>query len=354
MSGPLERPLHALALSDGIAGHDRITSGVLAAAARRRTVETRSLGVRERGAGSRRLDRVHARLAPFERFWTARYEAAHADAPAALVLARERFDVVVSAGPSTGAVNIAFARATGARSIYFGFPKLPLIREFDLLLRPDQPRLGLGPGEVVLRPSEIDPDLLPPPRRGAERRRVALMLGGITKFHTFADEDFCGFASIVRSLTAAGLEVLVSNSRRTPADGFDALVADLASCGAEVTVIDFRRQGLMSNAEVFSTDAIIVTADSMSMIAEAIAARRPTVIARPDGYRPPARDAREIAAHVRSNLALVASVSELARPGWIDRLDGLRPLDANPLDRLADLLSTVLPPAMRGSDRCAG
>jgi len=354
MSGPVRSPLRALRLTDGVAGHDRIALGVLTAVARRRTMETRSLGVRERGAGSRRLDRLHARLAPFERFWTARYEAAHGDASAAMALARERFDMVVSAGPSTGAANIAFARATGARSIYFGFPKLPLIREFDLLLRPDHPRLGLGPGEVVLRPSEIDPDLLPPPRRGAKRRRVALMLGGVTKFHTFTDQDFRGFAAIVQRLTAAGLEVVVSNSRRTPAVAFDAFVAELAPCGGKVTVIDFRRDGLMSNADVFATDVIIVTADSMSMIAEAIAARRPTVIARPDGYRPPARDAREIATHVRCNLALAASVSELAVPDWIDRLEGLRPLDANPLDRLADLLSAVLPPEMRGLDRCAG
>ncbi|GBD50018.1 ELM1/GtrOC1 family putative glycosyltransferase [Methylopila sp. Yamaguchi] len=346
MSGLTGRPLRAIALSDGVAGHDRITLGVLTAVARRRAVHTRSLGVRERGAGSRRLDRLHARLAPFERFWSARYEAAHADAPSPVALAREPFDIVVSAGPSTGAANIALARATGARSIYFGFPKLPLIREFDLLLRPDQPRLGFGPGEVVLRPSEIDPDLLPPPRRGAERKRVALMLGGVTKFHTFTDQDFQGFAAIVRTLTAAGLEVVVSNSRRTPPDAFDAFVSELAPRGAKVTIIDFRRGGLMSNADVFATDAIIVTADSMSMIAEAIAARRPTVVARPDGYRPPARDAREIATHVRSNLALESSVSALALLDWINRLDGLRTLETNPLDRLADVLSAVLPPKM--------
>lgn len=353
MNGSARGPLRALRLSDGVAGHDRITLGMLTAAARRRPVETRCLDVRERGAGSRRLDRLHARLAPFERFWPARYEAAREDASAAVGLARERFDIVVSAGPSTGAANIAFARATGARSIYFGFPKLPLIREFDLLLRPDQPRLGLGPGEVVLRPSELDPDLLPPARRGAERRRVALLLGGITKFHTFTDQDFRGFAALARSLIAADLEVIVSNSRRTPPEPFDAFVAELAPCGGKLRIVDFRKDGLMSNTEAFASDAVIVTADSMSMIAEAIAARRPTVIARPDGYRPSARDAAELEIHVRRGLAFESGVSELARADWLGRLDRLSTLAQNPLDRLADVMSPMLP-GEEVVSRCAG
>ncbi|GLK55322.1 hypothetical protein JOD31_000243 [Methylopila capsulata] len=341
MSRPPGRPLRALALSDGVAGHDRITLGVLTAIARRQAVETRRLALRARGGGSRGWERLQARLMPFDRFWPGRFDAPAEREGTVAQLASERFDLVVATGPSISAATIALARATRARSIYFGFPKLPILAEFDVLLRPDPVRLRRG--VVVLRPSEIDPDGLPPARRGADRRRVALLLGGTTKHHTFSEQDFAQLGALVRGLVDEGMEVVVSNSRRTPAAGFDRFVAEMEPIGGAVRVIDFRSAGLMSNLEAYAADAVIVTADSMSMIAEAIAARRPTVVARPDGYRVPRRDAAEIAVHVRRGLAFEADLSDLARMGWVGRLDRLSVLTEHPLDQLAEAIKRALP-----------
>ncbi|WP_020185207.1 ELM1/GtrOC1 family putative glycosyltransferase [Methylopila sp. 73B] len=338
MSGLLGRPLRALALSDGVAGHDRITLGVLTAITRRRPVEARRLALRALGGGSRRWERLQARLMPFDRFWPGRFDALDEREGTVAQLASERFDVVVATGPSISAAAIALARATGARSIYFGFPKLPFVAEFDVLLRPDPARVRFSQGVVVLRPSEIDPDGLPPARKGAERRKAALLLGGATKHHTLSEADFAQLEALVRGLVDEGLEVVVSNSRRTPASGFDRFVAALKPAGDAVRIIDFRSAGLMSNLDAFAADAVIVTADSMSMVAEAIAARRPTVVARPDGYRVPGRDAAELAVHVRRGLAFDASLLDLARMGWTHRLDRLSILTEHPLDRLADVI----------------
>lgn len=335
-----EAPLRALVLSDGIVGHDRICLGVVAALRRRRTVEEAWIGVQETGQNSRRWDRLRARLSEFDRFWPGRF-AFTDDGPSGLPRAEPgapgRFDMVVAAGPSIGAATIALAKRAGARSVQFGFPKLPLVHEFDVLIRPDRARFGVTRGVSTLRPSEIDPDTLPPPFLGeGAPRRLAVLLGGDTKHYAFRSEDFATLASALHALS--DIHVTVFNSRRTPEARFAAFVGAFAPGGERRDVVDFRAGGFRSNMEAYAADAVVVTADSMSMIAEAIAARRPTLIIRPDGYRLPKRDAAEIAAHVDAGHAAEMSFSAFAAGGWRGPLTRLTPLPYHPLDRLADVV----------------
>ncbi|MFD1701508.1 ELM1/GtrOC1 family putative glycosyltransferase [Methylopila henanensis] len=335
-------PLRALVLTDGVAGHDRINLGVLAALGRLARVEARWLGVRETGSRSRGFDRIAGRFAPFERFFHARYDIEDAEADRLGPAEGARFDVVVSAGPSTGAANIALARHAGGRSIFFGFPKLPLVPEFDVLLRPDRPAVRLGRGVTVLRPSEIDPDALPRPRRGGEARTMAALIGGDTKHYAFTAKDFALLAEGLRRAGARGVTVTAFNSRRTPAAHFDAFVAAFAPDGVTRRVVDFRREGFRSNLQAYAADVVVATADSMSMIAEALAARRPTLMARPAGYRPPARDVAELAEHVQAGVAAFVGFDEFAFDHWLDRAAELRELPYHPLARLAEAVRPAI------------
>jgi len=299
-----------LVLSDGVPGHDRSSQGVVAALAHGRTVETAWLGIREVRPRSRRLARVAAALAD-PRQWLAsstrlappadvRRDGYLADWPA-------HADVVVSTGPSTAAANVAAARRYRARNIYCGFPKTPVLG-YALILSPVPSRarhVALAP-----RPSDIDADRLASPRAldPSAERRIAVLVGGESKHYRYSTADMTELAAAARRILAAapGWRVDVYDSRRTRADTFEAFLAAAPSDG-RLAVHRFVEGGLGSNRAAYEADAVVVTADSLSMITEAIAAGRPTVVARAAHYRGPARDRREIAALLRAGRVIEAT-----------------------------------------------
>ena len=65
--------MRVLILSDGVAGHDRSSLGILTALAKHRSVNARVLPIRETRRLSRRVKRTLAGLLPFELFWKTFY-----------------------------------------------------------------------------------------------------------------------------------------------------------------------------------------------------------------------------------------------------------------------------------------
>lgn len=289
-----------LVLSDGVVGHDRASEGVLAALSRHHArVDDKWLGVRELRPRSRRVARSLAALTLPAR-WLATGAATDPDrlgqewADKALDDWPKQADIVLSTGPATAAANIASGRMLGARSIYCGFPKWPVLG-FSLVL---SPRASRHPRVLECpRPTVIDALTLPTPRSLSEPgpRQIALLFGGETKHYAYSQADMEDLAGRCSDLLTGQpqWELALYDSRRTAPALFETLVQRLDAFGDRVSVRRFMA-GTNSNSEAFRADLVMVTADSLSMITEAVAAARPTLVVGADTYAGPRRDRSEL------------------------------------------------------------
>ncbi|WP_226582164.1 ELM1/GtrOC1 family putative glycosyltransferase [Acuticoccus sediminis] len=276
-----------IVLTDGVAGHDRTSAGVLAALARHRTLDTRWIAMRERRPMSRRLHRITAAMrAP--QAWLKR-NVDLAEAPP------ETADIVVSTGPSTAATNIALARLLGAKNIYCGFAKRPQFGVTALLTPvPSSARCAI----LTPRPTDIDATALrqPTPLREPGPKRLALLFGGESKHYAYTERDMLTLARALRGILDAEPEwsLIAFDSRRTSTALFETFATTLAPDGERVRVVRYAEAGLASNTEAFEADIVLVTADSLSMVTEAVASGRPTLVIAADDYLGPRRDRSEL------------------------------------------------------------
>lgn len=116
-------------------------------------------------------------------------------------------------------------------------------------------------------------DALPHPR-------VMVALGGVSKVWRYTAEDCRRLAAALRRLGEAGASFLLTPSRRTPPE---VLAAARAVVSAYPHIV-FTGEGENPYARFLAkADAIVVTADSVSMTGEAVATGRPVLVFRPSG-----------------------------------------------------------------------
>ena len=340
--------MRVLILSDGVPGHDRSSLGIFAALAKHRKAEARVLPIRETRRLSRRVKRAFAGVLPFRLFWNAFYQVSGGASssnplPLSDAIPEGGVDLVVSAGPRTAAANIAIARRLKAKNVYFGFSRWPSDGLYTVLLTPER-RRPHPHRAYTLRPSELDASELPDPRplalNGTERR-AAILFGGQSKHYayTMADMDLLAKRLIGLALKLPWVKWTVFDSRRTPKEEFDFLAGTVMTSGAAVEFVRFGEQGLLSNAAAFRSDLILVTADSTSMIAESVAARRPTGILFADHYRPPRRDAIELQAMISDRRAFPVTFSGLDADTLLRGAASLETLPHSQLDALYETMS---------------
>lgn len=305
-----------LVLSDGVAGHDRASDGIVRALGQKDAVRAQWLRMEEVRPRSRRLARLAASTFAPHPFLSrnVRIVPGGVAAPwseAAVEAWPEAADIVVSTGPSTAAANIAAARRYGARNIYYGFSKWPSVG-FSLLLTPVA--ASGGRIETVPRPSELDLADMPAPRplRPDEPCTIAVLLGGDTKHYSYSDDDFAAIAGRLVLVLAEfpSWGAAVYDSRRTPSGPF-AVLEQMLSGHERIAVHPFRTGGVNSNRAAFEADCVIVTADSLSMVSECVAAGRPTLVVKASAYRGPKRDRGELDGLVAANVISVAAVDHL-------------------------------------------
>jgi hypothetical protein len=335
--------MRVLILSDGVAGHDRSSLGILMALSKHRKVKAQVLPIRETRRLSRRAKRALAGLLPFGLFWERFYAVGGAAStagslPVAHKVPVERIDLVISTGPRTAAANIAIARHLKARNVYFGFSRWPADRFYTVLLTPERRRPHPNRA-YTLRPSEIDAADLPPARplaRNGAELRAALLFGGQSKHYgyTLADMELLAARLIALRGAMPWLGWIVFDSRRTPKEAFDRLVALVEESGVGVAFARFGEGGLLSNAPAFASDLVLVTADSMSMLAESIASQRPTGILFADRYEPPKRDAIELQAMIADKRAFPITFSGLTADALREGTAGLETLPHSQLEAL--------------------
>lgn len=118
------------------------------------------------------------------------------------------------------------------------------------------------------------------------RPRVAMVLGGPSRSHSFSERDVTALAAIAGTLVAGGNSLMVTPSRRTPFELTDAIARALAETSADHAFVwdgsgDNPYLAMLANA-----DAILVTADSKNMVGEAAATGAPVHVYEPTGSNP--------------------------------------------------------------------
>jgi hypothetical protein len=334
--------IDALLLSDGRPGHFNLAEGVLAAAERLHPLTVTRMEVRRpRWLTPGMLWRLSSsRFSPTVILGYA-YGIDAAELPPA--------KLVVSAGGDTLAANVAAARLLSAPNIFYGSLRRYRPEDFALVLTSYE-RNAVKPRHVMtLKPSRLDPGTLPRPVAGSGAKWPAvagLLAGGDAGTVRFEAHDWSRLLAFVEAThRASGTRWVVSNSPRTPASFSDALARRAAVPNGPIReVIDVRSAGSGTLGGLFAAaDAIMVTADSSSMLSEAVWARRPVISVSPEAMTLPA-DEQEYRRYLQRNgWTRPLAIAELTPERFLAELMSIRPLAENPLDHLASILAERLP-----------
>ncbi len=337
------RVLSLLILADPRPGHFRQSEGVVLALQRRFHVTVTRLHCHPPsllGARfGRRLLRAAERISPalFDRLCS--LDRAAVGTP----------DLIVSAGADTLAANASLARRLGTANIFIGSLREYPESAFSAVLT-IYPSQALRPRHIrTLKPTPFDPDNLPPPRliveeaalRGAE---AALFVGGPSGTHRWEASDWEALERLVAETGERhGIRWRITTSRRTPADASARLRNLARASDAVLDFIDFAEAGPGSADALFSADILVVTEDSATMAMEAVAARRPVVALCPAG-REPSRDDEALDGLVGEGQLARLELDREGAATFAEVVPRLTPFQANPLDRLADLIAQAIFP----------
>ncbi len=211
-------------------------------------------------------------------------------------------DLVIASGRKCAGLALAIQRASRGRSftVFVQNPRLGHAR-FDLIVAPRHDGLTgdnvyttrgalsrVGAAALNAAAAEFASAFAALPRPLA-----ACMIGGASRRHRLTAADGRALGESLAKLAAeSGCGLLITASRRTPGLSFAALEAALAGAPAYI----WRGEGVNPYLGFLAlADAILVTADSVSMVSDACASAKPVYIL-PIAGRRSARFARFFAA----------------------------------------------------------
>jgi uncharacterized protein len=213
----------------------------------------------------------------------------HAASEGGVPLAPPWPDLVIGCGRHSAMPALAIRRASGGHTFATQIQDPRVGRhEFDLLFVPEHDRLR-GPRAVVTRGAI---HRVTPARLAEARQRfpalarlphpiLGVLIGGSNRSYRLGLDRLAGIAEAIAAiLRAAGGSAVVTPSRRTGAAGIALLRDRLAGLPAEIW------DGNGDNpyyAYLAIADALLVTADSVSMISEAAATGKPVHIIELEG-----------------------------------------------------------------------
>ncbi len=205
-----------------------------------------------------------------------------------------RPDLVISAGRRSGAVALWMKSQFGCRLVHCMNPGLGgLWRHgmFDMLVIPEHDRPQPAPNvfPVLGAPHRVAPLLLRQARTAWQERlshlprpRVALLVGGPVRGSDMQPAMAHALGKqVARLASARGGAVLATTSRRTGREATEALSAGLSQ--ALHLIYRWGEPGENPyHGFLASADAVVVTADSISMISEACASTAAVYVACPE------------------------------------------------------------------------
>jgi mitochondrial fission protein ELM1 len=257
-----------------------------------------------------------------------------------------RPDGIVASGRATAAAAILLARHFKVPLVFSGRLTGYDTGDIALMLSGGDQQGSKAPLARVPKPGIVDARQFPPAPRLRSRAdlsgaRLALLIGGDATDHRYERQEWdCLMTFLTESHAALGVTWHVSNSRRTPAYLTPAL-AGLAASGAIAEFVDFANAGPGSANHLFGMDAVVVTQDSHSMVAEALAARRPVIALKPaivtSGYQP-----TTLASAAERGQIAVMPIVELASDSFATILLRLTVAPtADPWDLIAEAVAPV-------------
>lgn len=194
--------------------------------------------------------------------------------------------VVIGAG-GAGARVAAGLRGKDVKAVAIQHPRMPLSR-FDAILAGRHDGI-VGPNVIVTRTAlhrvtqarlAAEREVWAPRFAHLPRPLVAVLLGGSNGRYRFAADEAKILAAQLANVARQGAGLMLTPSRRTAPDVLAILRDTLEPLGAWIW--DFTGEnpyfGMLACA-----DAIIVTADSVSMVSEAVATSAPVFLARLPG-----------------------------------------------------------------------
>jgi mitochondrial fission protein ELM1 len=263
------QPVVVWAFTDGKAGHENQTRGLLAAFARHRPVDARWIT-------------VPAYASVLSSLMTRRFLPGVGLPPP---------DLLVGAGHRTHLPLLAARRAHGGRTIVLMKPSLPRAW-FDLCVIPEHD--GVTGANVFTTRGALNP--VEPGKKDA--RAGLILIGGPSRHHGWSENDVL---SQVETIVASekGINWKLTTSRRTPS-ATTARLRALSFRNLTVVPVSETGPGWLSEQLAVATQAW-VTADSVSMVYEALTANAATGILNVPAKRE-SRVARGIAALSRDGL----------------------------------------------------
>jgi len=200
-------------------------------------------------------------------------------------------DIAIAAGRRTVTYLRHLKRASGGRTFTI-FVKDPYIGcgAADTIWVPRHDKLRGA--NVIVTPTpahRMSAAVLSAARQNPDQRlaalrapRLAMILGGMSQHHHYSQANEAELSALARQGAAAGFSLMVTGSRRTP----PALLAKVKTTLDLSPGTHFIWDGSGANpyaAMLALADAIVVTADSVNMMAEAVATGAPVHIYEPEG-----------------------------------------------------------------------
>jgi uncharacterized protein len=337
--------LRVWALSDGRPGHYNQARGIVAALQRVRPVSVHWIDVRLRVGLARALLRRRLNRAPRPTGLTMLRAACRLGA-----LPAGGCDLIVSAGGRTSFANAWLAGVLGVPNVFAGSLRGLHAGLFKAVLTLE-PLPGAPACNLVLDvpPSALTPEGL---RAGARRLREALgddqrlwalMLGGDGAGYRFRQDDWRQLAQALSRLSARhGVRWLLLGSRRTGGAAQRILQAHLDP--SVIARSCWFGGAVPCDTEAFlgAAERVLVTEDSMTMLSEAIASRRPVYSLRPAAAAPDDRYRQAVERFAARGLICRRGIEDLVRDPEALEATACHVLEHAPLVALGERLSAHL------------
>lgn len=273
------RGLHGWVLTDGAAGHESQSNGIVDAISSQYTVSSTKVSLTVRRSSLKSITRALLALrVPLPlRLLPAIYD---------IQLPSRPPDFVVSSGGNTLLASAVIARHFHAPNFYSGTLKGYPAREYSVIFT----LVPQGISNNVVLPLAPMPGKILDAARSPVREFAVMLIGGTTKEYPFSAKDYQSIAKGMGDFSRrTGIKWLFTTSRRTGAEA-EEIFRDVLRAETVEDMVLWRSspRKVMSNY-LRRSACVFCTEDSMTMIMEAIWSGRPVVSiglehARPSGH----------------------------------------------------------------------
>lgn len=321
-------------LTDGAPGHWSQSQGIADALAQQNDIEIWRVTLKVRSSLWKRLGRLCLPWIKSPNYWLTRvYE---------LELPTVRPDMIISSGANTLLANALLARQQQVPNAYSGTLKGYDPSAYQVIFTV----VGLGiPNNCVLPLPPVPAEIFNVPAVAmASEPLVAVLIGGNGAGYEFLADDWRAMAAWLKALAAEhGARLLLTTSRRTGVDVEHLLKAELPadvlaqavwwSDAPQAVVRDFLSRASM----------VVVTEDSLTMVAESIYARRQVFTLVPKRAVPNDNDGQALESYAKAGLI------QRVRLGASDLATKVRPERALIFPDVPQLIRAALQPYLSGN-----